>query len=197
MKPFRVLSPLFAAAALAVVACAGVAHAADDDPWQKGSNWMSFRAGYVKNTLKDSPSGNLGVGVSYVRLLSPRFGVGASVEHHLVEQRGDASLIEVPMTLDYSIFFRWKTGVSPFLGVGFGGYYRKMYRTGDDQSEFQPGGYVRGGLTAPVDKRTLIGLEYKLASVSSDFQGSDPAFGDEPPSSGRANVMLSVTRVYW
>jgi hypothetical protein len=189
---------MFAIVALAFVAgAAGIARAADDDPWQKGSNWMSFSAGYAKNTLKDSPSGNLGVAVSYARLLSPRFGVGATVGHNLVEQRGAASLIEIPMTLDYTLYFRWKTGVSPLLGFGFGGYYRKMYRTGDDMSEFSPGGYFRIGLNAPVDHRTLIGLEYKVSSISSDFPDTNPAFGDEPPSSGRTNFMLSVTRVYW
>ena len=198
MKSFRVPGLLFMVMALALMAMAGgVARAADNDMWQKGANWMSFRAGYVKNTMKDSPSGNLGLGVNYMRLMSPRFAVGATVEHHLVEQRGDAALIEIPMTLDYTIFFHWKTAVAPLLGVGFGGYYRKMYRSGEDQTEFQPGGYARIGLNAPVDKRTIVGLEYKLASVSSDFTGTDPAFGEEPPSSGRTTFMLSVTRVYW
>src|SRR5580765_7680855 len=120
--------------ALALVAgAAGIARAADESPWQKGSNWMSFSVGNAKMTSKDSPPGNLGVQVSYSRLLSSRFGVGATVGHNLVAQRGAAALIEIPMTLDYTLYFRWKTGVAPLLGFGFGGYYRKLYRTGDDE----------------------------------------------------------------
>jgi hypothetical protein len=167
---------MFAIVALALVAgVAGIARAAENDPWQKGSNWMSFSAGNAKNTSKDSPPGSLGLAVSYSRFLSPRFGIGATVGHNLVEQRGAASLIEIPMTLDYTIYFRWKTGVSPLLGVGFGGYYRKMYRTGDDQSEFSPGGYVRprhGSSGRPPHDDW--GLEYKPSSVRSDFPKTNP-----------------------
>lgn len=183
------------AAAVAATLPAGAAEA-DDAPWQKGSTWVSFRGGYAKSLSDNAPNGNVGWGMGYHRVLSRHLAVGATVEHDLIGRFGASSIIEVPMGGEVLILWRWKTHVHPMLGAGFGAYYRKYARTGADRSDFQPGVYLKVGANTPIDPASLLGVEVKLASVSSDADFEDPVFLRDEPSSGRVSAKLVYTRAY-
>lgn len=191
-------------AALLVAAAllsAGAARAADDIAsapfWVKGANWASFRGGYVKSTASTAPEGNVGVGMTYRHMLSNHFSIGGTVDVNFLGKVGAASRTEIPLGLEYLWHVRWKSaGIHPYLGMGFAGYYEKVRRSGDDRSTFSPGGHLRTGLELPVDARSLIGFDVKVASVSSDYTGNDPVFGPDAPSSGRVDVKITYSRLW-
>lgn len=183
--------------ALAIALAARIACAEDADPWAKGAQWISFRGGYVKSLSENAADGNVGYAMSYSRMVSKRLMFGASVDHDLLGKFGGASQIEIPMSAELLWHLRWKTPVRPFFGLGFGAYFSKTYRTGDDHADFQPGGYFAFGLNTPIDHNSLLGVHVKLASVSSDADHPNPVFGRAEPSAGRVAAKLAWTRVIW
>lgn len=196
MSRFRVI-PAVAAVALLVAAALPAREArAADDAWQKGATWVSLRGGMTKSLSDNAPNGNVGWGVGYHHVLSRHVIVGATIEHDLLGRFGPSSIIEVPMGAEVLLQWRWKTPVHPMMGVGFGAYYRKHNRTGADRADFQPGAWFKLGLNTPIDAVSLLGLEVKLASVSSDGAFEDPVFGRDEPSSGRLSTKLVYTRAY-
>lgn len=200
MSRFRALPAAFTALALlaaasAVTLSAGAARA-EGEAWKKGATWVSFRGGMAKSLADHAPNGNVGYGIGYHHVMGPHVVLGATVEHDLLGRFGGASLIEVPMGVEMLLQWRWKTPVHPYAGVGGGAYYRKSYRSGADYSDVQPGAWVKGGANTPIDASSLLGVEFKLASVSSDAPAPNPTFGPEPPSSGRFSAKLVYTRVY-
>ena len=197
MKQFRVMRQALAAAALAL-AFAGVAAAAEgDEPWTKDASWMTVRVGPVKSLDENAPSGNIGWGFGYRRMLNDRISLGAAFDHDLLGRFGGASLIEVPASVEMLLHFRWKTPVHPAIGAGFAAVYRKAYRSGDDYSEIQPGGFLTLALHTAVSPHTLVGAECRVMSVSSDELGANPTFGGPFPSSGRTSLKLGISRAYW
>lgn len=196
MKRFRVMRAAGMAAVLAATVLAGSA-AAQDEAWQKDAAWISLRAGTVKSLDENSPGGNIGWGVAYRHMLTPRLSFAGAVDHDLLGRFGAGSLIEVPASIEMLIHFKWKTPIHPAIGGGFAAVYRKAYRSGADYSEIQPAGFVTLALHTPVTSRTLLGAEFRAMSVSSDLAGGNPTFGNQPPSSGRTSIKVSVTRAYW
>lgn len=193
---FRVMRRALAAAAVAGLAFAGVA-AAEDEPWKKDASWATLRVGPVKSLDENAPSGNIGWGFGYRRMLTNRLSLGAAFDHDLLGRFGGASLIEVPASVEMLLHFHWKTPVRPALGAGFAAVYRKAYRSGDDYSEIQPGGFVTIALHSAVSPHTLLGAECRVMSVSSDQHGANPAFGESLTSSGRTSLKVSLSRAYW
>lgn len=196
MKRFRVMRWAVVAASIALVTVAGAA-AAQDEAWKKDAAWATVRIGAVKSLEQNAPGGNIGWGFGYRHMLTPRFSVGAAIDHDLLGRFAAASLIEVPASLELLLHFRWKTPIRPALGAGFAAVYRKAYRSGDDYSEMQPGGFVTLALHTAVSPHTLLGAEFRAMSVSSDRTGSNPAFGEHRPSSGRTSLKISLSRAYW
>jgi hypothetical protein len=187
-------APVLAAAVLALAASAA---RSDDDPWAKGASWASIRFGGVRALYDHAPDGNVGFGVAYRKMVSPRFSIGASLDQDLIGKYGAAANMEMPLSIEYLAHFHWKAPIHPALGAGFSVVYHKMYRTGDDISEIQPGAYMVVALNTAVDHNTAIGVEWRLGTVSTDYEGNNPSFGILPPSSGRMSIKLSVARIYW
>jgi hypothetical protein len=181
----------------ALVIAAGTARAEDRDPWTPGSQWISFRGGYVRNLDQRGANGNVGYGVAYGRMVSRRLMLGGSVDHNLLGRFGPASQIEVPVSVEALWHYRWKAPVSPFFGFGFAAVFNKTYRTGDDSSDIQPSTFFAIGLNTPIDHNSLLGVHVRLSSVSSDAEYDNPAFGGFKPSTGRISAKLAWTRAYW
>ena len=196
MKRFRILRSSVVAATLALACLAGVA-AAEDEAWKKDAAWVSVRLGAVKSLADTAPLGNIGWGVGYRHMLTPRVSMGLAVDHDLIGRFGAASLVEVPASAELLLHFHWKTTIRPAIGGGIAAVYRKAYRSGDDYSEIQPGGFLTIALHAPITPRTVFGVEFRAMSVSSDREDVHPTFGRNGPSSGRTSVKASLSRAYW
>ena len=197
MPRFRVHPLMLAVLAATLAALAALPAHAQNEAWQKDAAWISLRAGAVKSLDEDAPGGNIGWGVAYRHMLTPRLSFAGAVDHDLLGRFGPASLIEVPASLEMLLHFKWKTPIHPAVGAGFAAVYRKAYRSGGDYSEIQPAGFVTVALHTPVSPRTLLGAEFRAMSVSSDGVGSNPTFGSHAPSSGRTSIKISVSRAYW
>ena len=196
MKRYRMMRWAVVAASIALLGLAGAA-SAQDEAWTKDAAWATVRFGAVKSLEENSPGGNVGWGFGYRRMLTPRLSLGAAIDHDLLGRFASASLIELPASLELLVHFRWKTPIHPAVGAGFAAVYRKAYRSGDDYSEIQPGGFVTIALHTAVSPHTLLGAEFRAMSVSSDRTGINPTFGEQLPSSGRTSIKLSLSRAYW
>jgi hypothetical protein len=184
-----------AAGVVALVALAATARAADD-PWQKGAEWTSFRAGFTRSLAGGAPNGAVGAGFGYSRFVSDRLSAGVFVSYDLLGRYGSAAQIEVPMTAEYAWHFKWKTPIHPFVGVGVGAFYHKVYRTGFDRSHFQPGTLFKFGGDTPLDRHGILGAEARLASVASDDVTVDPVFGHDHPHSLRWSLKMVYSRAF-
>ena len=197
-KSLRMLPARTAALVVAVAAIAALAAPARaaDEPWQKGAAWASFRAGYAKSLAGGAPSGIGGFGFGYSRFLSDRLSLGVFVHDELLGKFGGAAEIEVPMTAEYAWHFRWKTPLRPYIGGGVGAFYHKIYRSGADRSSFEPGTVFKFGVDTPLDRRSVLGVDARIASVASDSEIRDPVFGRDTPHSLRWSVKLNYARVF-
>ena len=181
------------AAALMAVALAGAAAVpvfaagssdAPGDVLARGSQWMSVRAGYAKATGQESPSGLLGGGFGYRRFVLDRWSVGGFVHYDWLGRFGTATEISVPVTLEVVRHSRWGAAAYPYVGIGAGAFYHKLYRTGADLSGFTPGRYLACGLHIPVRKQGLLGFDVRMAQV--DKLDANPAFAG--PDGGRSKI---------
>jgi len=146
---------------------------------QRGTQWMSLQAGYARGTGDISPNGMGGGGFGYRRFVLDRWSAGGFVHLDLLGKFGAAADISAPVALEIARHSRWGATVFPYLGFGFGAYYRKYYRTGEDLSEFTPGRHVVAGVMTPIHKGGLLGLAVRMASVARlddnpVFPGADP-----------------------
>lgn len=182
-----------AAALLSVaLACAAAvpAIAAGTDPvLQRGSQWMSVRAGYVKATGDVAPNGLLGGGFGYRRFVLDKWSVGAFAHYELLGRFGKASEIEVPLTIEVLRHSRWGAAVYPYAGIGAGAFYHKLYRTGADWAGFRPGRYLVFGAQTPVQKNAMLGLDVRLAQV--DRLDANPAFPGPPDGRPKVDDLLT------
>jgi hypothetical protein len=186
-----------ALAAIALAALAAVPAAAQEEPWRPGTSWATARIGTARVFGEDSPGGNVGWGVAYRRMMSPKVSIAAAADHDLLGRFGSASLIQVPFSLEFATHLRWKTGLRPAIGLGFAAVYRKAYRSGDDHSEFQPAGFLSMALHAPISAQALLGLEFQLMSVSGDLSGTNPTFGGYSSSNGIGTFKVSLSRAFY
>jgi len=141
-------------------------------------NWVTLRFGYAKRTGDFTGDGSLGYGVAYQRMLAKHYAFAAGVGHDVVGHFGDQLDIMVPFTAELQRHFKWNTDLHPYLGIGGGYYYRKMYRTGTDYDTRRSGGVqVSMGVTSELDDRHLVGFEARVAFVRGNKDQFNPTFG--------------------
>ena len=146
---------------------------------ERGAQWMSLQAGYARGSGDVAPNGMGGGGFGYRRFVLDRWSAGGFVHADLLGKFGASADICVPIAIEIARHSRWGAAVYPYFGFGFGAYYRKYYRTGDDISEFTPGRHAVVGVMTPIHKGGLLGLAMRMASVAKMddnpvFPGADP-----------------------
>jgi hypothetical protein len=173
------------------------AQRAEDGPWAKCTNWLSFRAGYAKASGPNAGDGLGGYGVAYQRMLSKKWAFGASMQHDVVGHLAHAYEISVPFTAEFTRHIAWKTQIHPYLGVGGGYYFHKYYRTGADYTGAPGGGwYLNGGFNLPIDDRHNLGLDTRLSFVATRKGVVNPVFGAETSGETLWSVKLNWAFVY-
>src|SRR5439155_7156598 len=130
-----VASALLVGALIPAAICS--AAAPDEDAWASGKNWMSVRAGYARSSVEDAPDVGAGYGFGFSHMIRPiklyrwtlfkYFSLGAYVHHDMLGQFGSAAEIEIPATVELNRHFLWETPFRPYLGLGMGPFYRKLY----------------------------------------------------------------------
>jgi len=190
----RPAAAAFAAVVALIVSCASAR--AQDDAWQKGASWVTFRAGYAKSLEGGAPDGMGGYGFGFSRMLSHRVSFGVFVHHELLGKFGGAAQIEIPMTAEYAFHLRWKTALRPYVGLGVGAFYHKVYRSGADRADLLPATIYKFGADTPLGVHSVLGVDARLASVASDDETLDPVFGRDKPTSLRWSVKLGYSRVF-
>ena len=170
---------------------------AEDGPWAKRTNWVSFRAGYAKNSNVNAGDGMFGYGMAYQRMISKRWSFGASVQHDILGQLGVASEIAVPFTLEMQRHFKWTTAMRPYVGFGGGYYFHKYYRTGDSYGGAPGSGvFIDGGTNVPIDGNHLLGLDTRISFVSGRTGVTNPVFGAEKATQVFYSVKLNWALAY-
>ena len=173
--------------ALGLALAGGMSSAADDEPWANGKNWLSVRAGFAQSTVENAPPAGSGVGFGFSHMITPfkvykwtlfkRFSLGAYVHHEALGKFGSAAEIEVPFTVELDRHFLWKTPLRPYLGVGMGPFYRKLYRTGADFRDIRRGTYLAFGANTPINRRNLLGIDVRFVRVDATNDPTNPVFG--------------------
>jgi len=148
------------------------------NPWLKGRQWISVRAGYAKSTALGAADGNFGAGFGYARFRNSKWSWGAQAEVNVLGRYGDAYEIESPWTVEVLRHYQWKTPARPYFGVGAGAYYHHVRGTSDDGSGITPGYYVAGGLNTLISDHGLLGFDVRASVVKIDRQ-LNPVFGGE------------------
>ena len=184
------------AAAAAVLLAAGSQAGTIDDPWQKGTSWTTFRVGYAKSLEGGAPSGMAGFGFGFSRMLSNRVSLGFFVHDELLGKFGEASQIEIPVTAEYAYVLKWNTALRPYVGVGLGAFYHKIYKTGADRTDVLPATIFKFGADTPLDQHNVLGMDARVAWVGNDDETVDPVFGKPSPTSERWSVKLCYSRVF-
>jgi hypothetical protein len=149
-----------------------------DGVYAKGSNWLQLRFGYAKRTGDLSGDGFVGYGMAYQRMLSKKYAFAAGVDHDVVGHFAHQIDESVPFTGEFRRVFKWAGEMRPYLGVGGGYYFRKMYRTdGDYNTTVTGGGHVSFGLTSQLDDKHVIGFETRVAWLQGRKGIVNPTFG--------------------
>jgi len=157
--------------------------------WQPARQWMSFRVGMARSLAPDAPDGSVGGGIGFSRMISGlhiwrftplrRWSFGGYVQVDQIGRFGNASEIEVPLTAELVRHYQWGTPyLRPYLGLGGGAFFRKLYRTGADVAPRpRVGGYLVVGANAPINSNRVIGVDLRFARVDGDNGGVNPVFG--------------------
>jgi hypothetical protein len=190
------IRPALALAALAVVVATASSAAAQTDPWAKGAQWMSLRAGYAKATGDDAGNGWGGYGFGYSRMLNAKWSLGFYAHHEVVGHRSGSLQLEFPFTAELVRRYRWKTALRPYLGLGGGMFFYGTYRDGADHISPRPGGYLVWGADTPVAERQLLGVDARVAIVDGDVARVSPVFGAEESSMLHWSVKLNWSFAY-
>jgi hypothetical protein len=193
----RTRRALVALAAAAVALIAACAHADTiDQPWQKGAEWAAFRIGYAKSLEGGAPNGMGGLGFGFSHMLSNRVDLGFYIHYELLGKFGAASEIEIPITAEYAYYLRWNTPLRPYVGLGVGAFYHKIYRSGADRDDILPATVFKFGADAPLDPHNVLGLDARIAVVTNDDPTVDPVFGTPKFATERWSVKLCYSRVF-
>ena len=168
-----------------------------DGPWAKRANWISFGAGYAKAKTKTAGDGLVGYGISYDRMLTNKWSLGASVNHDLVGHYYRATEVVVPFTVDVTRHLKWKTALRPYVGLGAGYYFHKYYRTEYDYTGAPGAGWhLSIGANLPLDDRHVLGLDTRVSSFAGRDGVSNPVFGPEEANETTWTVKLNWALVY-
>lgn len=165
--------------------------------WAKGTNWLSFRAGYAKSAAKNAGDGLGGYGIGYQHMLNPHWAFGASVHHDLLGHLANSYEISVPMTAEFTRHYKWKTVAQPYVGLGGGYYFHKFYRTGSNYTGSPSSGwYVSTGFNCPIDGRHLLGIDTRMSFVNGHTGTINPVFGEEKANETLWSIKLNWSMVY-
>ncbi len=148
------------------------------DPWVKGRNWVSVRAGYAKSSALGAADGNFGAGFGFLRFRNSKWSYGAQAALDVLGHFGNATEFESPWTVEVLRHYQWRTPARPYLGFGGGAYYNKVTGTGDDRATLVPGYYLAGGLNSRISEHGLFGFDVRASLVKLDKQ-DNPVFGGE------------------
>jgi hypothetical protein len=159
-------------------AAAGRASAQSLDPWSKGAEWFTIRAGYAKSVAEGAADGNVGLGFSYARFKSAKWSYGGTVEWNVLGKYADARELEIPWTVEVTRHYKWPTDLRPYLGLGLGAYFHQLSGTGDDGATLEPGGFLSGGFNAPISEHGLFGIDVRM-NVVHNSTSTNPVFGSE------------------
>ena len=210
------------AGALAVLACSCLAASAayaDDDPWDAGSNWMYLRGGLARNAASGAGNGGAGYGIGFRHMLKPSkvnkwevlgikplgflrwtlfkdWSVGGFVEYDVLGRYGTAQEVEVPVALEMTRYLRWKSAARPYITLGSGPFYRKLYKTGQDFSRVKTSGFLATGFDAPVATHQMLGFDMRYARVASENIPVNPVFGPGEPKATHWSLKLSYAITY-
>lgn len=214
----RLASVAWLLAIAAATVAAGSARAADD-PWGAGNTWLSVRAGYARNAATGAGNSGAGYGFGFSHMfgtvpigrwkvfgLRPlgmlhwsilkEFAIGGYVHYDVLGRIGGASEIEIPASVELVRHFRWKTAPHPYLGAGFGPFYRKTYRTGDDHVTRKTGYYLTAGMNTPVAPMQLLGLDLRWARVGNKNDPPSPVFGSGQVEATHWSIKLNYSVAY-
>jgi len=189
----RLVAASVAATAL-VVTCARAE--VIDDPWQKGTTWTTFRAGYAKSLEGGAPNGMAGFGFGFSHMLSNRVSLGLFIHYELLGKYGAAAQVEIPISAEYAYHIRWSTPLRPYVGIGLGAFFHKNYRTGADRTNLLPATIFKFGADTPLDEHNVLGVDARVARVVNDDETVDPVFGKPKATSARWSIKLCYSRAF-
>ncbi len=190
----RIVRGLVAVAALILTfVSAGPARAAGD-PWTQDASWVSARFGYSKSGARFAADGAVGYGFGYTRFIQNGIAFTASVEHDLLGRYSGASEIEVPFTVEFTKHMRWSDSTRPYLGLGWGAFLHKTYRTGADESGFRQGIFLAAGANAAIDRSSLLGFDIRIV-MEQDTRSINPVFPNTDASSTVWSAKISYSRI--
>jgi hypothetical protein len=178
----------------AAVMLAPVSAGAAGDPWSEDVSWISVRAGSASSGARFAPDGGFGYGFSYTWFLSNQLAWTATAQHDLLGHYGRAAEMEVPLTVEFTRHFHIATTTRPFIGLGWGGIFHKVYRTGDDASGFRQGVHLTIGGNSMLGATSLIGVDARLM-LEQDTRSINPTFPNIEPSTSNWGVKLTYSRV--
>ena len=184
---------LLSTLALITAAIAPPARAAEH-PWDTDASWISMRLGYAKSGAEFAADGGLGWGFGFTRFLHQGFAWSASAQHDMLGRYGAAAEIDAPLTVEFTKHMAWSKTARPYLGLGLGASYHKMYRTGRDESGFRQVAYLTGGANGMIDNGSLLGLDIRL-TVQQDTRSINPIFPNREPSSLVWSAKVSYSRI--
>jgi len=190
----RVLAAFVAVAAALITTCAQADMS--EEPWHRGANWTTFRAGWAKSLEGGAPSGWAGYGFGFSHMMSDRVSVGLFIHHELLGKFGAAAEIEIPITAEYAYALKWDTALRPYVGLGLGAFYHKIYRSGADRTDLLPATIFKFGADTALDPHNVLGMDARAAWVLNDDEVVDPVFGKSKPTSIRWSVKLQYSRVF-
>jgi len=167
-----------------------------DDPWDRGSTWLSVRAGYAKAGYDGSPNGNIGGGFGFTHMFFHGWSLGGYAQYDVLGRFGKAAESELPFTLEAARHISWGSAFHPYFGLGGGTYYHKTYRTGDDISVPHGGGYFVTGFNSPVSPHGLLGFDLRAGFVAGDPGKTNPVFGVEKAKSTRWSAKINWSYTY-
>jgi len=123
--------------------------------------------------------------------------LGAYVHFDQLGRFGDAAELEIPATAELVRHYQWTSPyLRPYLGVGAGGFYRKLYRSGHDIGRMKPGAYFVFGANSPIDAHHVIGLDARFARVNGDNLVNNPVFGPGKASATHWSIKLNYALTY-
>jgi outer membrane protein W len=102
----------------------------------------------------------------------------------------------MPITAEYAYALHWNTALRPYVGVGLGAFYHKIYRSGADRTDLLPATVFKFGADTALDPHNVLGLDARAAWVLNDDEVVDPVFGKSKPTSIRWSVKLQYSRVF-
>jgi hypothetical protein len=165
-----------------------------DDPWSEDARWVSMRVGTAGSGATLAADGSYGYGFGYTWFLGNQLAWSATVQHDVLGRYGDASEIEVPITVEFTKHIHLADVARPYLGGGWGAIYHKTYRTGADESGFRQGLYLALGGNTMLNAHSLIGVDARLM-LEQDTRSINPTFPNHSADTRNWSLKLSYSRV--